>query len=371
VAASGVNSCDNRMSPRHRVPVALVLAIGIGCVACGRDPDVPPPGDSRDADRGETARDVPDSAPPPADATPDFLAGDAGVDVGRDGAPAAACDETAGGAWADWPMPDPAVHGTPSAQSYDTSAPGVVLDQVTHLMWQRTVAPVTQTWSGAKQYCACLQLGGHDDWRLPSRIELVSIVDFTRHTPSIDSIAFPDTPLEWFWTSTALAENPEEAWYIYFDNGFSKFILAEEHQYRVRCVRSPPLAPPLAPPPMRYEVAAETVRDTKTGLTWQRKVDPTRRNWAAAKAYCAQLALAGGAAGSWRLPSMRELQSLVDERRFEPAIDPDAFPDTPPVEFWTGNVVSGAPDSAWRVTFANGYTYDATATLEFLARCVR
>jgi hypothetical protein len=280
--------------------------------------------------------------------------------------PVASCAEGAGSVFAEWPIPDPSTSGGPRSQSYDLAEEGVVADRITHLSWQRRVDAATHTWTGAKQYCACLTLGGHDDWRLPSRIELVSIVDFTRNTPSIDSTAFPDTPLEWFWTSTPLAENPDEAWYIYFDNGFSKFILAEEHEYRVRCVRSD--APPTPPPTPRYQAAADTVLDKQTKLTWQRIVDPTRRNWDAAKAYCAQLPLAGG---GWRLPSMRELQSLVDESRFEPSIDPIAFPDTPPVEFWTGNVVSGAPASAWRVTFANGYTYDATATLEFLARCVR
>jgi hypothetical protein len=334
----------------------LAFLHAAGVIACSHD-DIPP--SIADAGRQETS-------PAPGDSGPDTTLDTNRADAGADAGPVATCAESVGAAYPEWQMPDPTSSGTPRSQSYDLGQDGVVVDRITHLAWQRQVDAATHTWSGAKQYCACLNLGGHDDWRLPSRIELVSIVDFTRNTPSIDSTAFPDTPLEWFWTSTPLAENPDEAWYIYFDNGFSKFILAEEHEYRVRCVRTD--APAGPPPTPRYQTAADTVLDMRTKLTWQRIVDPTRRNWEAAKAYCAQLPLSGG---GWRLPSMRELQSLVDQSRFEPAIDPVAFPDTPAVEFWTGNVVSGAPASAWRVTFANGYTYDATATLEFLARCVR
>jgi hypothetical protein len=338
---------------------AAAAALTIG--ACSEDAR---PGTPVDADAGgqETSPPARDSADVPVSTgeVADSAAGETLADSG----PSAVCTESPGAIFAHWPLPDPSTRGTPHAQSYDLGVPGVVVDQVTHLWWQRNVDVTTRTWRDAKQYCACLSLGGHDDWRLPSRIELVSIVDFTQHGPSIDSVAFPATPLEWFWTSTALAADPSEAWYIYFDNGFSKFIVAEDFPYRARCVRSDPV-PPVSP---RYTLDAETVLDNETGLRWQRSFAAMGQPWEAAKVYCAQLTTAGG---HWRLPNMRELQSLVDETRSDPAIDPEVFPDTPGVEFWTGSPVAGAPGSAWRVSFANGYTYDATVNLEYLARCVK
>jgi hypothetical protein len=50
-------------------------------------------------------------------------------------------------------------------------------------------------------------LAGRDDWRLPSAVELQSIVDYGHSAPSIDSTVFPNTPAAVFWTSTAMV-NP-------------------------------------------------------------------------------------------------------------------------------------------------------------------
>ncbi len=95
--------------------------------------------------------------------------------------------------WALWPMPNPASAGLPHPAQYDTSKAGVVLDKVTGLTWQATVSTSTYAWADAKAYCASLSLGGFKDWRLPSRIELVSIVDFTiaKPGPVLDPTACP------------------------------------------------------------------------------------------------------------------------------------------------------------------------------------
>jgi hypothetical protein len=300
-----------------------------------------------------------DAAAPGAEAGPlDVPPGD------EAGAPVTCGNDAAAPPFATWPLPDPATTGAPGSQRYDTSAPDVVVDQVTHLVWQRQLDPRTYDWAGAQAACRCLHLAGQQDWRLPTRIELISIVDSTRHAPSIDGAAFPDTPVEWFWTATALADDPTFAWYLYFDTGFSNFI-EKSSTYRVRCVRSPAAAPVSLD---RYQAAGGTVRDRFTGLTWQQSPDPAVRAWDDSRAYCAALPLAGG---GWRLPSMKELQSLVDDRQASPAIDPVAFPDSPGDPFWSGTPVAGTTASAWRVSFEHGYTYDALVTYQYRARCVR
>jgi hypothetical protein len=260
-------------------------------------------------------------------------------------------------------MPDPG-SGGPGMASYDTATAGVVVDRVTRLMWQRQVAPGGHDWAQAGAYCACLQLAGHDDWRLPTRIELVSLVDYTRSFPAIDPQAFPDTPGEWFWTSTERADETENAWFVYFENGYSHHHEKDEPNYRVRCVRD--VDAPTGGG-ARYVAAEGGIKDMRTGLTWQVQVDGQLRTWDAAKAHCQGITAAGG---GWRLPSMKELQTLVDDSRAEPSIDP-MFPDTPLEPFWSASEVVATPGSAWRVSFIHGYTYDASAMYEYHTRCVR
>jgi hypothetical protein len=76
---------------------------------------------------------------------------------------------------------------------------------------------------------------------------------------------------------------------------------------------------------------AETAKDMTSGLTWQRHVPASSYDYSAATAYCENLAIA---AGDWRLPSFKELQTIYD-LSYSPKLDPVAFPNTPQDEFWT------------------------------------
>jgi hypothetical protein len=140
--------------------------------------------------------------------------------------------------WAQWPMPNPASAGLPNKQSYDTgSLTGVVLDLVTGLQWQQTIDEKSFTFSEAGTYCDALTLGG-GGWRLPTRIELVSLVDYTNPNPVIDMSAFPDTPADYFWSSSVYAGDAMNAWNVNFrfsDGIVDKSEMSKAH--RVRCVR--------------------------------------------------------------------------------------------------------------------------------------
>jgi hypothetical protein len=133
-------------------------------------------------------------------------------------------------------MPNPVAAGLPNPASYDTSTPGVVVDGVTHLMWQRTPSAQTYDWADAQTYCEALSLAGHDDWRLPTEIELYSLVDFTRSGPAIDTTAFPGTPSSQFWSSTPSASTASFAWYVNFPFGDVN-TFATTSAFTVRCVR--------------------------------------------------------------------------------------------------------------------------------------
>jgi len=70
------------------------------------------------------------------------------------------------------------------------------------------------------------------------------------------------------------------------------------------------------------------VQDNKTGLTWQRSVPSSTYTWADATSYCQALNL-GGFSSGWRLPAKKELETLVDERVQNQAIDATAFSERP------------------------------------------
>jgi len=82
-----------------------------------------------------------------------------------------------------------AVRGNPlPANNFIDNNDGTITDTATGLMWQQAPAPGTYAWQQALAYCENLDLAGHTDWRLPDRNELQSIVDYSRHTPSIDPV---------------------------------------------------------------------------------------------------------------------------------------------------------------------------------------
>jgi hypothetical protein len=130
---------------------------------------------------------------------------------------------------------------------------------------------------------------------------------------------------------------------------------------------SPPAAG--SAPAGRYTITSTTVRDTRTGLTWQRAVSPSA-TWADASAYCAGLSAALGGTG-WRLPDVKELLTLVDDAQATgPTIDVNAFPATPAAFFWSSTPMAGMPSLALGVQFASGSSGNARVSDPFPARCV-
>jgi hypothetical protein len=120
-----------------------------------------------------------------------------------------------------------------------------------------------------------------------------------------------------------------------------------------------------------------TITDSKTHLRWQRGFSSTI-SWDDAHNYCTSLVLGG--IGGWRLPSVKELMTLVDEslpREYVGttlvtyAIDRQAFPFTPNAPFWAWP--KRATDGrAWVVDFSNGESNTVTASSGGnFVRCVR
>lgn len=125
-------------------------------------------------------------------------------------------------------------------------------------------------------------------------------------------------------------------------------------------------------PAGHYTVAAGTVTDNKTMLTWQQTISSSTYSLADAEDYCAALDLDGV---QWRVPTTQELLSIVDFSVAAPgpAIDSTAFPATPADYFWSSTQwVGGIMGYAVAIDFTgtNG-TEGFEASTAYYVRCVQ
>jgi hypothetical protein len=154
---------------------------------------------------------------------------------------------------------------------------------------------------------------------------------------------------------------------VNFDDG-STYYYNVTSIHNARCVRFSSAGN--SAPAGRYVTASGTVYDTMTKLTWQQTAPLTQYILTDARTYCADLgASLGGTA--WRVPTMKELQTIVDDSRANPSIDPMSFPSAPVEFFWSSSPVAGFLGGAWVVDFKFGSTVNYEVSLSIDVRCVR
>ncbi|WP_437973854.1 DUF1566 domain-containing protein [Sorangium sp. So ce295] len=255
-----------------------------------------------------------------------------------------------------WPMPGST--GEDHSVQYRVDEE-VTHDEITGLDWQRQLAPVSLTDEHAAEYCAELILGGHCDWRLPTRVEGVSLLDLQRKPPSFDPGAFPDIDGELvLWSG-----NPERLFRLGSDGSLRVRSPTIAGPDRVRCVRGGGVPDSDG---SRYELTPDLARDLGTGLTWTRAT--SKQTYADAASMCAGLQLDEG---GFRVPSLKELHTLIfDSKPNGPWIDQSAFPSFPAavsghILFWTSSLEATDPNSAWMLDFATGTAEATAATANF------
>jgi hypothetical protein len=178
---------------------------------------------------------------------------------------------TCRGQFAEWPMPDTTGSAKVSTTTFRSSVDGETLtDSVTGLMWQATIPTAapgcasgqampstdqansdgTCTFSEAKSYCDALTVGGHDDWRMPTKIEMESVVDFSvvrnMGTGFATAVNFNAESLEpgirvnnmnvfGYWTSSPCLGPEGGAWTLEAGLGLAR--CSSGGALNVRCVR--------------------------------------------------------------------------------------------------------------------------------------
>ncbi len=234
--------------------------------------------------------------------------------------------------------------------SYTDNGNGTVTDNHTGLMWSKTPdldqnGTITYedkvTYEQAKSYIAQLNLGGHNDWRLPTIKELYSLVLFDGQDPSGLSGAgnysirpFIDHSVFDFASGdTKAGERLIDSQYVSSTKYVSTTMKGDETVFGVNFIdgriKGYGMTTPRGKEKTFYLLAVRgnnnyginqfidngnsTITDKATGLIWQQHDSTTAMNWYEALNYCESLELAGK--DNWRLPNVKELHSIVDYSR--------------------------------------------------------
>jgi hypothetical protein len=112
------------------------------------------------------------------------------------------------------------------------------------------------------------------------------------------------------------------------------------------------------------------VLDKKNGIYWQDTLfsQKSSEDWDDAVDYCSGLKLNG--LSNWRLPTFKELLSIVDYTRVDPAINP-VFEYVNLGTCWTSIDFSASSSRAWTIDFRTGKSYYNYKTTNHSVRCVK
>ena len=285
---------------------------------------------------------------------------------------------------------------TLTAGDFVQNTDGTVTHTPTGLVWQ--ACSVGQTWDGSNGTCTgtaktyyfpdamkvTSDFAGKSDWRVPNIVELNSIVDLKKYNPAINKSLFPQMPTDnGYLCSTYYAANKNYVWVSRLtasgENGYtisssiSSNFFYSGYTYRpgyvnyydggnyIRLVRGQPLATTLRLTEFKDNNDG-SVSHLKTGLIWQRCAvgqtwnnggcDGKEATYTQDKAVKLTSDLGGNT--DWRLPTYKELLTIVDYSQSSPATNSIVFPDAPSSFFWTATDTAASNNSAWSVDFANG-----------------
>ncbi|MBR6421898.1 DUF1566 domain-containing protein [bacterium] len=199
----------------------------------------------------------------------------------------------------------------------------MIFDSKTNLFWQKTSVS-GKTWPEALAYCEGLNYAGHDDWRLPNKNELASLVDYSKSNPAS---SFPGLPAENFVTSTFTMTIGAVA--IDMKTGEMGLRMSDHPQvksrtrginsgetYSVICVRSDLTPYPENGIPACGADGYSPCRDANN-ITWSQRLiyneyEMESVHWSNVAKDCRNMK-----GGKWRIPTIDDVRSLFTDDVFK------------------------------------------------------
>lgn len=255
---------------------------------------------------------------------------------------------------------------------FQLNGDGTVTDTVTGLMWQQTDGG-EMTIENAATFCENLLLGGHDDWRLPTAQEAYSIMNQGKSDPALDVSIFTNTGAEYWWTSQQDATNGNKIWVTNKGGGIGNHLKTETvsaggtKKIHVRAVRD--VATPSTVSGHFSDNGDGTVTDNLTNLVWAKTPAPDSMTWENALVFAENFSLAGQ--DDWRLPNIKELESLSDANIANPSVNTVFFPEIGVKKYWSGTTLQNQPARAWHLDTRFGITTYTEKTGKSNLICVR
>jgi len=255
--------------------------------------------------------------------------------------------------------------------SYKDNGDGTVTDLNTNLMWVQARGQ-KMSWDDAVRGQSACRVGGYGDWRLPTIKELYSLIEFTGAASGAGQGGRPFIDTQYFqfvYGDPSRGERPIDCQDWSATQYVGKTMMFNDTVFGVnfadgRIKGYPKIDPRTRAPHMLYaryvrgnpaygvnnfaDNGDGTITDKATGLMWQKSDSGSAMNWRDALAYAQKLTLAGHT--DWRLPSVKELQSIVDYTRApmvtnSAALDPIFNVTNIESYFWSSTThLDGPPD---------------------------
>ena len=238
---------------------------------------------------------------------------------------------------------------------------------------------------------------GHNDWRLPNRNELESLVNKGQTNPAtwLNTQGFSNVQPDYYCSSSTNVSWTDEAWFVHMRDGYTSGWNKSYGVFHVWPVRSGLGALSLAktgqvdcyatlgdiincqgtgqdgelqtgvawPSPRFSDNGDQTVTDNLTGLIWTKEANTAtgKKTWQEALTYIKALNSSYYLGhNDWRLSNRNEFESLVNKGQASPAtwLNTVGFTNAQSSWYWTSTTIANDTSYAWGVSMVESWVGD-------------